>query len=131
MPVSAPNNNLTHEKLEISWIENGIIRIHFKGKHQIAPSDQQEMIELQKKFTRGEPHCAIFTTDPSVTFSIEARENAVTLETKTNAIANATIVKNIFFMTMAGIYSSFYKMKKPYKVFYSEAAAVKWLRKFL
>jgi hypothetical protein len=131
MSVSLPGNKVIANKLEISWIEKGIIRIHFKDGSHILPSDQEEMIELQRKFTNDETHATIFTSGKSVTFSLEARENAVKLESATKAVANAAVVNNIFFMAMSGIYSSIFKMKKPYKSFSSEAAAVKWIRTFL
>ena len=119
------------EKSTVSWVEEGIVRVHFKSKSLIFPSDQLEFIELQKKLTRGKPHAVLFTSGNSVNYSLEARENAVTLESSTNSIANALVVRNIFVMTLAGIYNSFYKLKKPYKVFSSEKDALVWLRKHL
>jgi hypothetical protein len=119
------------EKSTVSWVEEGIVRVHFKSNSLIFPSDQLEFIELQKKLTRGKPHAVLFTSGKSVNFSLESRENAVVIETSVNSTANATVVNNIFVMAMAGIYSSFYKLKKPYKVFSSEKDALVWLRKHL
>lgn len=113
--------------MTISLDTTGIVHVKYLKGQIVDKEDKQEELEANLQITNGKKHPFLFSFEPFVTITKEAKELSIKIEDQQPYLAVAVVVQNLAYQLMADFYFKFYKPKIAYKVFKSEEKAVVWL----
>lgn len=113
--------------MTISLDTRGIVHVKYLKGQIVDKEDKQEELEANLTITNGEKHPFLFSFEPFVTITKEAKELSIKIEEQQPYLAVAVVVQNLAYQLMADFYFKFYKPKIAYKVFKSEEKAIVWL----
>lgn len=113
--------------MTISLDTRGIVHVKYLKGQIVDKEDKQEELEANLAITNGEKYPFLFSFEPFVTITKEAKELSIKIEDQQPYLAVAVVVQNLAYQLMADFYFKFYKPKIAYKVFKSEEKAVTWL----
>lgn len=119
---------IEHEKVIVSKRYDSIIHVSFKPNTEITVEFQDELVAMYNQLTGGEKSLFIFEGGEFVSFTKEARENAITIEDNTPTRASAIVVRNLAQKIVADFYYKINKPKQPFKVFWSFEKGILWLQ---
>jgi hypothetical protein len=109
--------------------KDGILHVYIKPHIEITIDYQLRQLEVFNQITGGKPHPAIYEAGEYVTVGSEARDHAITLESKTPTLCKVVYVKSLAHKIIAEFYYKFNKPRQPYKVFSDFDAGIQWLLK--
>lgn len=119
------------EEVLVREIEYGIIQVHFKEGIEITVELQGRMYDMYAEICGDSKRPFMFTADDFVSYTKEARDNALIMEALYPGIATAVVAPSLAYKIIANFYLLVNKPKKPYKVFNDEEMAIEWLKTFL
>ena len=111
--------------------EDGILSLRFKENAIIEAEDQDHHRDFFIELAEGKKRPILFSSEPNVTLTKEARERAAANEALTPILALAIVADSLAYKLIANFYIKFHKPLTPFKVFTSEGKAVEWLKTFL
>lgn len=119
------------EEVIVREREDGIIHVHFKEGIEITVELQGRMYDIYSEICGDSKRPFMFTAAEFVTYTKEARDNALIMEGLYTGIATAVVAPTLAYKLIANFYLMVNKPKKPYKVFSDEETAIEWLKTFL
>ncbi len=117
------------EKVEISRMEDGIIRVFVRNDVYMVEKDLEDHYKIFKSLMDSEkaPFLIIFSKNASV--SKEAEERFANQKRSEIKLAEAFVIESIVHKINANIFLKIFKPKHPIKIFNKEEKALEWLRK--
>lgn len=117
------------DKVEISKIEEGIIRVFIKNDVYMVESDLEKHDQIFKSIMDKEmaPFLIIVSKNSSV--SKEAEERFANRHRARIKLAEAFVVSSIIHKLNANIFLKIFTPKHPMKIFTKEDKAIAWLKK--
>lgn len=113
---------------EIKLRSDGITHVHYKTNVVIDADTQLSMREIFKELAPGKKLKYIFSAETGVTFTKEARENSVAVDSP--IAAYAIIANNLAYRIIGNFYLKVNKPLVPYKLFSTADEAIEWLNSF-
>jgi len=115
---------------EITKDEKGIFRVHYLEGSTIDIPEKKELSRAYQEITKGEKSLFILKAQNHVSFTKEAKEYSIRIESKQPFLAVALVAHNLAYQLIADFYFKFYKPKVTLKVFKTEEKAVEWLLQY-
>mgnify|MGYP002625169265 CR=1 FL=1 len=107
---------------------DGIVHVHYKEHTEITVDLQIKMYEIFIQMCGDVKRPFLFTAEDYVTVGKEARDNAIKMEDRYVGAATAVVANTVAYKLIANFYVKVNKPKNPFRVFNTEAAAIKWLK---
>ncbi len=115
----------------LSINQYGVGLMHFKDGATIDIAEQMEHLQGLIKLTDNNPTPFVITAGNYVSFTKEAKENALLLEKNSPICASAIVVNNLAYRLIADFYIKIQKPKTPYKTFSNKDKAFEWCMGFV
>lgn len=109
--------------------KEGIIRMNIKEGAKIREEDVKETYSHIRKLCAGKKRLELIEGGDFYTFDEEAQKYAAK-HGRELFIATAIVIRSPGLKVLFNFFNSFLKQPVPFKMFSSEAAALKWLREF-
>jgi len=113
--------------MNIELYDDGIVHLTYLKGETIDIDDKKAELKANLDITNGIKHPFLFSFEPFVTITKEAKEHSIKIELEQPFLAVAVVVENLAYQIMADFYFKFYKPKVAYKVFKTESKAIEWL----
>lgn len=113
--------------MKMELYNDGIVHLTYLQGHTIDIDDKKAELKANLEITNGVKHPFLFSFEPFVIITKEAKEYSIKIELEQPFLAVAVVVDNLAYQIMADFYFKFYKPKVAYKVFKSENKAIEWL----
>ncbi len=115
----------------LSINDDGIGHMHFKDGITMDIPEQMEHLKGIIELTENYPTPFVVTASEQVTFSKEARNNAIIIEDQSPVSAMAIVIENLAYRLIAEFYLKVQKPKKPFAVFTKKEKAYEWCKQFV
>ena len=116
------------EKVQISFIEEGIVLNYIKAGKSIDAKDVLHIRNVNLSLVKYQPYGVLVESDEITSFSREARELAASEEIACHSAAKAIYIKSLGQRIIANFYL---KVNKPFvktRVFVNKEEAIEWIR---
>ena len=107
----------------------GILKIVIAEGASLDLEDMKNVFEVEKRMLQGRK--GIVLVDARNTYSLSSEARAYAISQRETRIATAIITTNLAYKVLNDLYSRFYTLPSPVKVFMSEERAREWLLSFL
>jgi hypothetical protein len=126
------HNRLVETSISILSVnDDGIGLMHFKDGVTVDIPEQMEHLNGIIELTDNHHTPFVVTAGNGVTFTKDARENALIVEDQSPVCASAIVVQNLAYRLLAEFYIKIQKPKTPYKLFTSKEKAFEWCKQFV
>jgi hypothetical protein len=119
---------LDYSDVNLKLKSNDIVYVLFKDHCTFDVDLQMRLIDYYRDITENKLMCFIFLAADNVTFTKEARDNAILIEDQSMVGASALVVSSLAYKIIANFYMKVQKPKRPLKAFGNENDAVAWLQ---
>lgn len=116
------------EKIEISWVEEGIIENYFMGEKMIEVNDVKELRNTNLEIADHKPYTVLVMAEELASFSRETRELLASKEFVGKTKAKALVINGLGQRIMANFYLHINKPFIKTRLFNDRNKAIEWLR---